>query len=195
MAAKSLFLYGGLFLFALIPTLLFGTWLRRQPWDLKEKISAWDPFIKVMAIAGAVIVGLATFDRFLDQREQEFLRREIEMGNAKAAVFDQAIRSASVIANAQTLSGAQEQEAVATFWRLYWGELVRIEGRQVESAMVRLGNAIQEWHDSGNKPENIQLLTLGLSRACEAELSPLQREVEMLRRRYIPSSSRQTPLF
>lgn len=34
MAVKLLFLYATLFLFALIPTLLFGVWLRRQSWDL-----------------------------------------------------------------------------------------------------------------------------------------------------------------
>src|SRR4030095_12642965 len=100
MAVKSLVLYTTLFLFALVPTLLFGVWLRRQSWDLKEKISAWDPFLKVMAIAGAVIVGLATFDRFLDQREQEFLKLEIDRSKAKAGVFGQAIKSASTIANA-----------------------------------------------------------------------------------------------
>jgi hypothetical protein len=83
-----------------------------------------------------VIVGLATFDRFLDQREEEFLKLEIDRGQAKAGIFGQAVKSASTIANAKSLGGAQEKEAVATFWRLYWGELAQIEGRKVEAAMV-----------------------------------------------------------
>jgi hypothetical protein len=188
MAVKSLVLYTTLFLFALVPTLLFGVWLRRQSWDLKEKISAWDPFIKVMAIAGAVIVGLATFDRFLDQREQEFLKLEIDRSKAKAGVFGQAIKSASTIANAKSLDGAQEKEAVATFWHLYWGELAQIEGRKVEVAMVQFGRAIQDWQGSGTRPAEIQQLSLGLAHACREEQEPIEKEVAKLRQRYLPSS-------
>ena len=188
MAAKSLVLYVVLFSLALVPTVLFGAWLRRQSWDRKEKISAWDPFIKMMAIAGAVIVGLASFDRFLDQREQEFLKLEIDRNNRNRAVFDQAVKAASTIANAPTLSGAQEKEAVAKFWRLYWGELAQIEGRKVETAMVYLGRAIQDWQGSGTKPGGIQQLSLDLARACGEEQRPIEAHTENLRARYMPSS-------
>ena len=193
MAVRSLLLYAGLFLFALVPTLLFGAWLRRQSWELKEKISAWDPFIKVMAIAGAVIVGLATFDRFLDQREQEFLKLEIDRSKVKAGIFGQASKAASTIANAKALDGAQEKEAVATFWRLYWGELAQIEGRKVEAAMVEFGRAIQDWQGSGMKPPDIQQLSLSLARACKEEQDPLDTEVTKLRQRYLPSSGTPQP--
>jgi hypothetical protein len=61
--------YVALFLVALVPAGLFAFWLHSQSWELKDKISAWDPFVKTMAIAGAVIVGLASFERFTGTSE------------------------------------------------------------------------------------------------------------------------------
>ena len=188
MAVNSLAIYVILFLGATIPTLLFGIWIRRQPWDLKEKISAWDPFIKIMAISGAVIVGLATFDRYLDQREQEFLKLEIDRSEVKAGIFGQAVKAASIIANAKALDGLQEKEAVSSFWRLYWGELAQIEGVDVERAMVEFGRALQEWQNSGTKPQGLHQLSLHLAHACRIEQEPIEKEIENLRGRYIPSS-------
>jgi hypothetical protein len=187
MALKSFAVYLALLLVALVPTAVFGAWLGRQPWERKEKIAAWDPFIKVMAIAGAVIVGLAAFDRFLDQREQEFLKLEIEANNKKAAVFGQAVKSASTLANAAVLTGQQEKEALATFWRLYWGELAQIEGRDVEVAMVDFGRALQDWQSSGTKPGDLHGMSLALARAVRAQQESIDAEAARLRARYMPA--------
>jgi hypothetical protein len=176
--------YVAVFIAASVPILVFGFWVRRQPWELKDKISAWDPFIKVMAVCGAVIVGLASFERYLDQREQQFLKLQMEKNAEKIATFGQATKAASTIANAVTLESPQEQEAVATFWRLYWGDLARFEGRSVEAAMVRFGRAVQDWKNSRTKPSTLQQLSLQLAQACKKEQEAVTREASNLERRY-----------
>ena len=99
----SLTIYGVIFLIALTPTLLFSIWVRKRPWELKDKISAWDLFIKTLGIAGAIILGLASFDRFLDQRQQELIKDQIEKNQARTEAFNQAIHTSSTIATATEL--------------------------------------------------------------------------------------------
>jgi hypothetical protein len=180
----SMSFYALIFVVALAPTILFGLWLRKQPWELKDKVSAWDPFIKTMAIAGAIIVGLASFERFLDQRQQESMKDNIERNEARTAAFTQAIRASSAIATATALTGPEEANAVTTFWRLYWGELGRFEGPQVEGAMVRFGRALQSWQQSGQKPQGIEALSLEVAHSCRMEIDTYQKEIDALKNRY-----------
>ncbi|NKQ73461.1 hypothetical protein C3Y89_24515 [Rhizobium sp. UPM1132] len=178
-----------LFVTALLPTGVFAYWLYRRPWDLKDKISAWDPFVKTMAIAGAVIVGLATFERFLDQRQQEIVKDMVARAQSRNEAFSQATNTASAIANASDLNSGDTKEAVASFWKLYWGELARFEGPAVEGSMVEFGRSLQTWQKTGEKPQEMVQLSLAVSHACRSEIEAYDKQMDELRNRYSPFSS------
>jgi hypothetical protein len=175
-----------LFLTALIPTGVFAYWLYYQPWDLKDKISAWDPFVKTMAIVGAVIVGLASFERFLDQRQQEIVKDMVASAQSRNEAFGLATKTTSTIAPSSDLSSVDTKEAVASFWKLYWGELARFEGPEVESAMVKFGRSLQIWQDAGKKPEDMEQLSLAVSHACRSEKETYDKQIDEVRNRYSP---------
>lgn len=175
-----------LFLTALIPTGVFAYWLYYRPWDLKDKISAWDPFVKTMAIVGAVIVGLATFERFLDQRQQEIVKDMVAHAQSRNEAFGLAKKTASTIATSSDLTSSETKEAVASFWKLYWGELASVEGPAVEGAMVDFGRSLQIWQNTGKKPEEMAQLSLAVAYACRSETESYDKQVEEARNRYSP---------
>jgi tRNA A-37 threonylcarbamoyl transferase component Bud32 len=55
--------------------------------------------------------------------------------------------------------------ATQEFWELYWGELVMVEDRGVEQAMVRLGAVLQHWQ-SGPAPAELSGRVEDLRLAC-----------------------------
>jgi hypothetical protein len=177
-------IYVLLFLLALVPAIIFAAWVKRQPWDVKDKISAWDPFIKVMAISGAIIVGLASFERYLEQRQLESSKELFDRNQIREGLYVQAMQAAATIAAADDLVGEKEQGAVQAFWRLYRGELGRVEGRDVESAMVLFGRAIEAWKHTGKKPLDIGPLSLQLAHACKEEVAAAQKSAAQFRDRF-----------
>ena len=176
--------YLGLFLVALIPAALFAFWLSSQTWTVNEKISAWDPFVKTMAIAGAVILGLASFNRFLDQRQQALVNDMAARAQARNEAFTQAVRATSDIATASELSHSTAKDAIASFWRLYWGDLARYEGQMVAGAMVGFGRSLKDWQDTNKKPEDIERLALEVTHACKSESDAYDKEMDAVRNRY-----------
>jgi hypothetical protein len=178
--------YLALFLVALVPAGLFAFWLYGRPWELKDKISAWDPFIKTMAIAGAVIVGLASFERFLDQRQQELVKDMSARAQSRKEAFARAIKATSEIATMVDLASPVAKETVASFWKLYWGELALYEGPTVAGAMVAFGRSLKEWQDSDKKPESMEILAIGVAHACKSESDTSDKEMDALRDRYSP---------
>jgi hypothetical protein len=191
MRISALSFYVCLFFLALAPSVLFSRWLSAQKWERKDKIAAWDPFVKVMAIAGAVILGLASFERFLDQHRQETVKEMLDQSEKRNSGFDQAIKASSAIATAANLSGPDVTNAVTAFWQLYWGELARFEGPQVEKAMVAFGQALRDWQGSGQKPPYMEQLSLQVAHACRAEIEANQKRIDSLRNEYVlfPSGS------
>jgi hypothetical protein len=181
---SALIFYVMVFVLALAPSIFFGRWLSAQKWERKDKIAAWDPFIKVMAIAGAVIIGLASFERFLDQHRQELAKEMLDRSEQRNAAFNQAIKATSTIATAVDLNGTDIANAVTTFWQLYWGELARFEGPQVERAMVDFGKELQIWQHTGKQPERMDVLAYQVAKACRTEIETIQKQIDDLKNRY-----------
>jgi len=75
---------------ALSPAIVFAVWLQHQSWEPKDKIAAWDPFIKTMGIAGTVVVGLAALQKYLDQRQIDLLKTTLDLENSRRETFRQA---------------------------------------------------------------------------------------------------------
>ena len=185
MPMPILFFYAVLFILALTPSVFFGIWVYAQNWELKDKIAAWDPFIKIMAIAGAVIIGLAYFERFLDQQRQALAKDMLARAEERNEAFNQAIKATAAIAMVTDLGELDGANAVKTFWQLYWGELARFEGPTVEKAMVEFGSALQLWQQTGQKQEGeMKQLSLKVVFACRNEIEAYQKQIDDLRDRY-----------
>jgi hypothetical protein len=151
-------------------------------------MSSWDVFIKISAIVGAIIVGFASFYAFFDQRRQEIVKSEIVYEEARSSAYTRAYRSTSIIGTATRLDGTQVQMAVDEFWRLYWKELVGQEEDEAEAAMIRFGRALQEWQQTGQKPEAIGSLSGKLANHWVDKLNEADKRKADLERNRVPLS-------
>jgi hypothetical protein len=171
---------------ALIAIWCFRRWLRSQPnFTTQDKIGSWDIFIKLIGGFGIIIGTLFTAWQYLDQRDRELLQRRMEFAqqiyDEKSKVYDEAITSASSLANATKLSAPTTQRYLKTFWELYWGKMVRYESKDVEAAMVRFGNALKAWESTEAKPQGLQRLSLALAKAIKEDLSRTRPSYETLK--------------
>jgi serine/threonine protein kinase len=82
----------------------------------------------------------------------------------RGLLYDRAVTVANEMANA----GNREEceEARREFEELYWGELVMVEDKAVEEAMVRLGEVVREWRPGQAPPGSLRRLADELRRAC-----------------------------
>src|SRR5271163_501213 len=102
--------YTALFVAGVLPAVIFAVWIYLQPWELKDKIAAWDPFVKTMAIAGAAIIGVAAFEKFLDQRQQELAKEMIAGAQGREDAFGLATKTTAAIAAGKDLVGSAESK-------------------------------------------------------------------------------------
>lgn len=103
----------------------------------------------------------------MTQRKVEFVQQNYD---TKSKVYDEAIKTASSLANATTLNDPNTQQYLKTFWELYWGKMVRHEGPGVEAAMVRFGGALKDWQLTKTKPNELPQLSLSLAKAIQEDL-------------------------
>ncbi|MBY5891492.1 hypothetical protein [Rhizobium ruizarguesonis] len=106
----------------------------------------------------------------LIERLGETVKEMVARNQSRNEAFAQATKTASAIATSSDLNAVDAKEAVDTFWKLYWGELARFEGQDVETAMVRFGRSLQTWQATGKKPEEMAQLSLAVSHACRNEI-------------------------
>lgn len=164
----------------------------------EKKIAAWEVFMKAITTSAAVIAGLFAFVQYIDQRERELVVSEYAAAQkvrefnismyGEATSYDQAKRvflneAADLVATIATLDdlhGPTGTIAIDRFERLYHGQLVLYEGKDVESAMVLFRGALDNWRKpNAQKPPNMRSLALDLSRACKKELKELPETVDI----------------
>jgi hypothetical protein len=102
----------------------------------------------------------------------------IDRSKARNGALEQAIKTTEAIALANGLSDVED--AINSFWRLYWGEL----DPSVELAMVAFGRELQRWQQSGQKPNNMVQLSLEVTSACQNEIEASAKEIDAVRNRY-----------
>jgi hypothetical protein len=84
--------------------------------------------------------------QYWDSNRQQY-RKDIWL--AQKILYEQAISSASSIANGKSLESVTGPREA--FWALYWGKLAMLETRSVEAAMVKFGSILGECESSNNK--------------------------------------------
>lgn len=104
---------------------------------------------------------------------RELLRTQLpgdERRQRGKGVLLEAQHVSGLLAAAQRLDSPESAEGESKFWQLYFGPLIGVENRQVEAAMVRLGEALKQWKNDAKKPPDLQNRCLALSRAISDQL-------------------------
>nr|WP_315185034.1 hypothetical protein [uncultured Albidiferax sp.] len=125
--------------------------------------------LKILTAMGAVVVfcwGVYQFDQ--TQRGQAETRR-VEATrpflDKQLKLYTDATQAASTMATSN--SPEEVVAARSRFFLLFWGELVMVEDRHVESAMVEFRAAL----NAGKKGAELEQLSLRLARACRNSLA------------------------
>ena len=169
----------------------FASWLKRQPGlQLDAGVKCWDVFIKVISAFTVIVSGVVLMGKYVDQQDHaerqrasqeqketnlrtaEFLRQvlifDTEAHQKRGMLFAEAKKIASRLANARSPAAADIQR----FDELYDADLIGIEGRTVEAAMVRFRRKLR--NDPNAPGESLERLALELSTACKEELAASQ---------------------
>ena len=125
--------------------------------------------LKILATMGAVIAFFwGAYQFILTQRGQAETRR-VEATrpflDKQLTLYTTATQAAATMATSKS-----QEEIVAArskFFLLFWGELVMVEDRHVESAMVKFRDAI----NAGKEGAELEQLSLSLARACRNSLA------------------------
>lgn len=108
-------------------------------------------------IAAAERARQATTESRRIEATRPFLEKQL-------ALYSEATCVCARIASSETPDGA----SVARFWELYWGELALVENRDVESAMVDYGNALQFMPEDRSE---LRHRSLRLAAVCRTSLA------------------------
>jgi len=141
--------------------------------------SQLEQWLKVLGVAGAIasfVWGVFVWkekseaDRDLQRIETQRLAQSRRIEATKPflerqlRLYTEATEVAAVIATSS--DEKQGSKALERFWQLYWGELALVENREVENAMVALGEAIKANASRGA----LEQASLRLARACRRSL-------------------------
>jgi len=200
---------------ALIPVVCilgFARWIARRP-ELKfeEKTKAWEVFVSMTSTMTALIGGVLLVGKYFDeqavlersrrdQAEQELNFRHAEALRVQLAAlqqkhdrkrkgYDEAKKVTQELAGLDDKSVEQikiGQPKRQQFEQLYWADLIGVEDKHVEAAMVRLRRQFEDWVTTGKKPEgsdyetNVYKASLKLSKACEEDVQALEDQIKAL---------------
>ncbi len=182
----------------MLVTVLFAIRLKRTP-DLTfdDKTKAWQVFISLITAFTAVIGGEIVIGKYVDeqargerdriaQSRRDRLHNQIQLltekKERKGRLYNNAKRVANALVNldAKDLTSLTKGLERAEFEQLYWGQLIGVESRRVESAMVELRRALQSWSEDQNKPSGLEQLVLNLSQACADDLNDVNGAIAAL---------------
>jgi hypothetical protein len=182
----------------MLVTVLFAIRLKRTP-DLTfdDRTKAWQVFISLITAFTAVIGGVLVIGKYVDeqargerdriaQSRRDRLHNQIQMltekKERKGRLYNNAKRVANALVNldAKDLTSLTKGLERAEFEQLYWGQLIGVESRRVESAMVELRRALQSWSEDQNKPSGLEQLVLNLSQACADDLNDVNGAIAAL---------------
>lgn len=131
-----------------------------------EKLESSIKILGAMIALGGFLWGMFTY---FDARKREAETRRIEAMKPflerQLQLYTEATQIAATLAT--VMADSIEDKTMRRFWELYWGELALVENAEVEKAMVRFGQGLQNGY---NKAE-LQQLSLKLAHACRESLA------------------------
>lgn len=131
--------------------------------------SSLDGWIKLLSILGAVVTfgwGVLQFITMQNtlaetkriEATKPFLERQLKL-------YTDATQTAATLAT--SVDPIELEAANYRFWSLYWGELALVEDKEVEAAMVILGQEIEKY----GAGKHLKNHSLKLARACRNSLA------------------------
>jgi hypothetical protein len=155
-----------------------------QP-ELKDdatKVAAWGVIVNLLAALGAIIAGIAAYSSYTTTQETERTRRyisEIERDYApKFAVLERAKTVVGLLVEEKDFMSEAAKTGIREFWGLYYGGLIGVENKEVESAMVSFGGALKEAEKDNSKGDDLADLSLALSKAVVEQVKNLRVELD-----------------
>jgi hypothetical protein len=212
-----------LLIVALIPLVCivgFARWISGRP-ELKfeEKTKAWEVCVSMTSAITAVIGGVLLIGKYIDEQavqeatRQEQAKQELNFKHAEALrlqaaafqqkhdrkrkAYDEAKKVAQDLAglDVQAVDQVKGGQKRQQFEQLYWADLIGVEDRHVESAMVRLRKHFETWVATGKKPEggdyktDVYQAALKLSEACENDVQALESMINSLNEQIVALSA------
>lgn len=137
--------------------------------SLQNSTMSLESTLQILTAIGAVIAFCwGAYQFLLTQRGQAETRR-VEATrpflDKQLKLYTEATQAAATMATSK--SPEEIRAARNKFFLLFWGELVMVEDRHVESAMVELRNAL----NAGKEGAELEQLSLRLARACRNSLA------------------------
>lgn len=127
----------------------------------QSHVQTFATLIQVMTVVAGVVISIMSFNftrnrelevraaeakRYEDQRNDEHERRRIEAAKPflemRQQKYMEAIKVAGVLATPADHTAAEITAARKRFAELYYAELALVEGKDIESAMIRLAESL-----------------------------------------------------
>jgi hypothetical protein len=190
----------------------FARWIgRRTELKFEEKAKAWEVFVSMTSALTALVGGVLLIGKYIDEQaaqeatRQKQAKQELNFKHAEALRlqvaalqqkhdrkrknYDEAKKVAQELAGLEASAVDQikiGQPKRQQFEQLYWADLIGVEDKHVESAMVRLRKHFENWVATGKKPEggdyktDVYQAALKLSEACEKDVQALEETINAL---------------
>lgn len=117
----------------------------------------WDTIIKAGTALAAIAVFIPSFLQYRSESAKNVLMLDFERGKIllqqskdDILVLREAIDTVRLIQRSK--SQKDLGKAISKFWKLYWVDLIGVEDKNVESAMVQIGSIIKKYdfHETDN---------------------------------------------
>jgi hypothetical protein len=109
--------------------------------------------------------------------ELKKLERQERLLEEKAALYKETRQVLSFLSNQDASTSPLYKAKRDRFWELYWGDLAAVESAEIESLMVRFGNALTGLENEADDTtrmaikEDMKQISLSLARQTKTELS------------------------
>ncbi len=138
--------------------------------------------VAVIGVLGNWLVYQLNKRKEIAQREQQFLLENLKgFWEKQGNLYSEALKVAATLVFTEDITSDEFIVNNKRFWELYWSELPTCESRDVELAMVRMGEKIKQ-KAKGNVVDQMDIELLKLSKAIRRS-SLLLEYSEVLRAR------------
>ena len=146
---------------------------------MAERMSLED-WIKVLTVIGALCSFLWGVYQWRERANSELQARRVEAAalaetrriEATKPFLDRQlllyVETTRVVAKVATQGQSDEgKRARERFWELYWGELATVENKEVEAAMVAMGDTLK---NPAATADQLQIAAIRVAHACRESL-------------------------
>lgn len=150
-----------------------------------DRIATWGVVINFISALAAIAAGLGAFVSYqhtVETARHDDIRRSISANyERKIELLKEAKGVVAALVHEPDPTSERAENGLRRFWTLYYADLIGVEKRAVENAMVKLGSYFRKKSSGMNPEADLGDLSLALSAAVEIEIEMLreQRKIEL----------------